>query len=82
MFVGPWGATPYRGNFHSGIWAPALNAAGLVGIHFHDLRHAGNHLAALIGASTRELMARMGHASVHAALIYQHRTEGSGPGDR
>ena len=26
------------------------------------------------GASTRELMARMGHASPRAALIYQHAT--------
>jgi hypothetical protein len=26
------------------------------------------------GASTRELMGRLGHASMRAALIYQHRT--------
>jgi len=26
------------------------------------------------GASTRELMGRMGHVSVDAALVYQHRT--------
>ena len=38
------------------------------------MRHAGNHFAAASGASTRELMGRMGHASVRAALIYQHRT--------
>ncbi|WIM97642.1 hypothetical protein ACTOB_001184 [Actinoplanes oblitus] len=44
------------------------------GFHFHDLRHTGNHLAAASGASTRELMHRMGHASMRAALIYQHAT--------
>ncbi len=44
------------------------------GIHFHDLRHTGNHFAALPGATTRELMGRMGHASMNTALIYQHRT--------
>ena len=33
-----------------------------------------NTLAAATGASTRELMARMGHASPRAALIYQHAT--------
>ncbi|MGH3884513.1 MAG: hypothetical protein ACRDRC_14095, partial [Pseudonocardiaceae bacterium] len=27
------------------------------------------------GASTRELMHRMGHASMRAALIYQHATD-------
>ena len=41
----------------------------------HDLRHTGNTLAAATGASTAELMARMGHASPRAALIYQHATE-------
>jgi integrase len=73
VFVGPKGATPLRPNF-SPIWARALDGAGLVGIHIHDLRHAGNHFAAMTGASTRELMGRMGHASMDAALIYQHRT--------
>jgi hypothetical protein len=40
-------------------------------LHFHDLRHTGNALAAQ-GAGLRELMARMGHSSTRAALIYQH----------
>ena len=47
---------------------------GLRGFHFHDLRHTGNTLAASTGASTKELMARMGHSSPRAALIYQHAT--------
>ena len=29
----------------------------------------------MTGASTKELMSRMGHASSRAALIYQHATE-------
>jgi integrase len=50
--------------------------AGLpAGFHFHDLRHTGNNLAAASGASTRELMHRMGHGSMRAALIYQHATD-------
>jgi len=44
------------------------------GFRFHDLRHTGNTLAAATGASTKELMSRMGHASPRAALIYQHAT--------
>ena len=48
--------------------------AGLPGVRPHDLRHTGNTLAAATGASTRELMARLGHASPRAALIYQHAT--------
>ncbi len=43
-------------------------------MHFHDLRHTGNTLAAGTGASTKDLMARLGHSSPRAALIYQHAT--------
>jgi integrase len=46
---------------------------GLNGLHFHDLRHTGNLLAAQTpGAALRDLMGRMGHDSMRAALIYQH----------
>ncbi|KAB8183214.1 hypothetical protein FH610_022150 [Microbispora catharanthi] len=37
-------------------------------------RNTGNTIAASAGASLRGLMARMGHDSVRAAMIYQHRT--------
>jgi integrase len=43
-------------------------------LRFHDLRHVGNTLASNTGANLRELMARMGHASPQAALLYQHAT--------
>ncbi|MEV4059513.1 tyrosine-type recombinase/integrase [Nonomuraea dietziae] len=60
-----------RANF-TRVWAAALKKAGLSGFHFHDLRHTGNDLAARSGASLRDLMARMGHSTTRAALIYQH----------
>jgi integrase len=41
-------------------------------VHFHDLRHTGGTLAAATGASLKDLMARLGHSSTRAALIYQH----------
>jgi len=44
-------------------------------VHFHDLRHTGNNLTAAAGANLRELMARMGHSSTRAALIYLHSTD-------
>lgn len=74
VFVGPGGGRLRRSNFRKQVWLPATRAAGLDGLRFHDLRHTGNTLAASTGASTRELMARMGHASARAALIYQHAT--------
>ncbi|HUH07432.1 MAG TPA: site-specific integrase [Egibacteraceae bacterium] len=57
------------------IWRRARLAVGRPDLRFHDLRHTGNTLAAATGASTAELMARMGHNSPRAALIYQHATQ-------
>ncbi|MEV0678084.1 tyrosine-type recombinase/integrase [Actinosynnema sp. NPDC050436] len=76
MFVGPKGAGLKRGNWHRSVkWIKTVKVVGLPeGFHFHDLRHTGNTLAAASGASTRELMHRMGHGSMRAALIYQHAT--------
>jgi integrase len=50
VFVGPYGKTPARPNF-SPIWRRAITAAGQPGSHFHDLRHTGNHFAAMSGAA-------------------------------
>jgi integrase len=61
-------------HFRGRVWLPALTSAGLTDVHFHDLRHAGNHLVAEAGANLRELMERMGHSSSRAALIYLHST--------
>jgi integrase len=64
-----------RSNFRTGTkWREHAIALGIPHLRFHDLRHTGNHLAARTGASTRDLMARMGHTSPRAALIYQHAT--------
>ena len=58
-------------------WPHAVRAIGEEGLHFHDLRHAGNHFAAASGAGLKDLMARMGHDSERAALIYQHEARGA-----
>jgi integrase len=88
LFRGERGAMLRRGNFGRATnWPETVVKASLpVGFHFHDLRHTGNQLAANSGATTRELMHRMGqcpcpaarawspatHGSMRAALIYQH----------
>lgn len=76
VFKGERGGQLRRSNFRRAVkWSTAIQRAGLpAGFRFHDLRHTGNHLAAQAGASTRELMHRMGHGSMRAALIYQHAT--------
>jgi integrase len=77
LFTGRRGGALRRGNFHrETAWTKTVVAVGLpAGFHFHDLRHTGNQLAAMSGASTRELMRRMGHASMRAALVYQHASD-------
>ncbi|MEV8310440.1 tyrosine-type recombinase/integrase [Streptomyces flavidovirens] len=75
VFTGARGGQLRRNNFRR-IWLRAVEKAGLGDVHFHDLRHTGNTLAATGGATTRELMQRMGHSSVRAALIYQHLVNG------
>ncbi|MEV6895916.1 tyrosine-type recombinase/integrase [Amycolatopsis sp. NPDC051372] len=55
-------------------WTEVVEKMGLKGLHFHDLRHAGNIWASKAGTSTKDLMARMGHDDMRAALIYQRAT--------
>jgi integrase len=75
VFTGPGGGLLRRSGFRRRIWLPALAKAELPPLHFHGLRHTGNVLTATAGASLRELMARMGHASTRAALVYLHDTD-------
>jgi integrase len=75
VFTTANGRPIWRGNFNKLVgWLEAVQAIGVPGLHFHDLRHTGNHFAAATKTSLRDLMARMGHDSPRAALIYQHAT--------
>ncbi|PRY32586.1 tyrosine-type recombinase/integrase [Umezawaea tangerina] len=75
VFTGKRGNPLRRGDFNPRTgWKKAVAAVGVPHLHFHDLRHTGNTLAARTKASTKDLMARMGHDSPRAALIYQHAT--------
>jgi integrase len=75
LFTSSTGSPLHHSNFYRRVWMPALRRTGLSGVHFHDLRHSGNLLAAAAGATLRELMARMGHSSTRAALIYLHDSD-------
>jgi integrase len=71
LFSGPKSESLSRASFNDARGRARIGV-GVEHLHFHDLRHTGNTLAASTGASTKELMARMGHASARAALIYKH----------
>ena len=76
LFVGPQGGIPRRRNLNR-IWQRALKDAGIpadMDPHLHDLRHTGSTWSAQSGATLKELMARIGHSSTRAAMIYQHAT--------
>lgn len=56
-------------------WEKAREAIGKPNFRVHDLRHVGAVLAAQSGATTAELMHRLGHTTPQMALRYQHVAE-------
>jgi integrase len=63
VFPGVRGGPLRRGNFNKmSAWPHAVDAIGMTGLHFHDLRHTGNQFAA---------------HSERAAMIYQHEARGA-----
>ena len=58
------------------VFRPARRAAGRPDLRWHDLRHTGATMAAQAGATTRELMDRLGHSTAGVAMRYQHVADG------
>lgn len=73
VFTGDKGG-PLVGQHFGSQFAKARRSVDLDYMHFHDLRHFAGTMAARTGATTAELMARLGHSTPRAALIYQHAT--------
>lgn len=71
VFTGPRSTGLRRASFYK-EWDRARTRTGLDHVRLHDLRHAAGTLAAQTGATTRELMARLGHATPAASHRYQH----------
>lgn len=72
--IGSWSAGtpgPCRGNF-SRLWQRTLTKGVVVWVGCTICGNTGQSSGRVAGTSTRELMSRMGHARVRAALIYQH----------
>ena len=53
-------------------WEKALQAAGIEGFHWHDLRHTFASMAAMNGASLPELAALLGHKTLAMVQRYAH----------
>ena len=74
VFTSDEGLPMHRGRW-AFVWHRAAKAAGYEGLHFHDLRHHAGTLAAQLGATTKEIMDRLGHSTMRASLIYQYSTQ-------
>jgi integrase len=68
--------THLRADRYRTYWEKARAAIGKPNLRVHDLRHVGAVLAAQSGATTAELMHRLGHTTPEMALRYQHVAEG------
>jgi integrase len=71
MFPNAKGTHLHHGSLYK-VFGRARRLAGRPDLRWHDLRHTGATLAAQSGATLAELMSRLGHSTVGAALIYQH----------
>jgi integrase len=74
LFTAPRGGQLYQ----SVVWREWNLARASIGrgdLRFHDLRHTGATWAAEAGATTKQLMRRIGHANPTMAMIYQHATD-------
>jgi integrase len=54
----------------------ALTEIGREGVRVHDLRHYAGTMTALTGATLAETMARLGHSTPKAAMLYQQVASG------
>ncbi len=68
--------THLRADRYRTHWEKARAGIGKPTLRVHDLRHVGAVLAAQSGATTAELMHRLGHTTPQMALRYQHVVEG------
>lgn len=58
------------GSLHK-VYDPRAEALGLDHVRFHDLRHFAGTQASIAGGTLAEVMARLGHSTVGAAMRYQ-----------
>ena len=77
LFTSRSGGPIRKSNFNRRHWQPAVRAAGLEGLVFHELRHTAVAFAIDAGAHPRAIQARLGHASITTTLdVYGHRMPG------
>jgi integrase len=73
LFVAPDGGPLRHSNFRTRVWQPAVKAARLGRLTFHDLRHSAVGFLIEAGAHPSVIQKRLGHASIRTTLdVYGH----------
>jgi integrase len=73
VFVSNEGDILRHSNFYNRTFKPAVEAFGLKGFRFHDLRHTCAAMLIADGAHPRAIMERLGHSSITVTLnTYGH----------
>ena len=68
MFVSPAGGPLEYAHWRGREWLPATEAAGLLGLHFHDLRRANATMLVAEGVDPKTAQRRLGHADIRMTL--------------
>lgn len=68
LFPSTSGGPLYYANWYHRVWAPAVTAAGLEGLTFHDLRRANATCLVAAGVDVKTAQTRLGHSSSRLTL--------------
>lgn len=77
LVFGTRNGTPVSPSYRSKMLGRVRRAIGRADLTWHDQRHSSLTLAAMGGATVRELMDRAGHSTSAAAMHYQHAAANS-----
>jgi integrase len=70
VFVSPDGEPLHYTNWRQRIWLPAVKAAGLDGLHFHDLRHTATTALVEEGVDIKTAQTRLGLSEQVMLRVY------------
>lgn len=75
VFTSPQGTALDYSRWRQRIWIPAVNAAAMPGVSFHDLRRANATALVLDGVDLKTAQARLGHSDPRLTLaVYAQAT--------
>src|SRR5206468_38494 len=63
-------------NWYRRVFKPAVDAAGLVDFHFHDLKHTTGTRLGERGADVDDIRIALQHSDVRMAMRYSHHARG------